>query len=63
MVWGIRFLKAGAPQRSTVGVRFTLAAVSHDTNGPCHRLHDSPFLWFLTRILGGNPEKELQWSL
>ena len=27
-----------------------------------HRLHGSSFLWFIFRILEGNPKKELQWS-
>ena len=28
-----------------------------------HRLQSSSFLWFIFRILQGNPKKELLWSL
>ena len=33
------------------------------TSQTTHRLRSSSFLWFLFRILNGNPKKELLWSL
>ena len=48
---------------ASIGVGLLVAGRFH--NGPVstHRLQSSSFLWFIFRILEGNPEKELLWSL